>query len=222
MSRLAPDDLADPRRGADRNRALVDDDLVAVHRAGNVARDGEHVLKVCRAVLAGGRSDGDENDLRVAHAPGERRRERQAFFGPVLPDDFLETGLIDRNLALLEHPDLRGILVHADDVVAVLGQTRTCDEPHVTASNDRNLHQSPAPARANPAGYKTLSLARRKNAVNLLTGKGLPSRSGNVSIGGACTPSSTIGPLCGSEQASASMPMSWHGRSSGSCSQRTR
>ena len=51
---------------ADRHRALVDDDLVAVHRAADVARDAEHVLQVGGAVLALRRADGDEDDLDAA------------------------------------------------------------------------------------------------------------------------------------------------------------
>ena len=50
-------------RRADRHGALVDDDGVLVHRAADVARHGEHVLQIGRAVLALRRADGDEDDL---------------------------------------------------------------------------------------------------------------------------------------------------------------
>ena len=49
--------------GPDRHRALVDDDLVAVHRAGHVAGDAEHVLEIGRAVLRLRGADGDEDDV---------------------------------------------------------------------------------------------------------------------------------------------------------------
>ena len=39
-----------------------------------------------------------------------------------------------------EHPDLRLVLVDADDVVAGLGQTGADDQADVPGSNDRNLH----------------------------------------------------------------------------------
>ena len=85
--------------GAHRHGALVDDDLVAVHRAGDVARHAEHVLQVGGAVFALWRADGDEDDARVADRLGQRRGERQPLFCTVAPDHFLEAGLVDRHLA---------------------------------------------------------------------------------------------------------------------------
>ena len=48
--------------GAHRHGDLVDDDLVVGHVAADVARGGQHVLQVGRAVLVGRRADGDELD----------------------------------------------------------------------------------------------------------------------------------------------------------------
>ena len=45
MSRFAPDHLAHLLRRANRHRALVDDDLVAIHRTADVTGDFEHVLR---------------------------------------------------------------------------------------------------------------------------------------------------------------------------------
>ena len=70
MRGLAADDLADLGGRPDRDGALVDDDLVAVHRAREIPRHVEHVLEVGRPVFAGGRAHGDEDDLRVPNAPG--------------------------------------------------------------------------------------------------------------------------------------------------------
>ena len=62
MRGLLADDLAHLLAGADRHGALVDDDLVAVHRLGDVAGDAEHVREIGRPVLALRRADGDEDD----------------------------------------------------------------------------------------------------------------------------------------------------------------
>ena len=52
MRRLAPNDVAHECARADGHRALVDDDLVAVHRPGDLARDAEDVLEVGGPVLS--------------------------------------------------------------------------------------------------------------------------------------------------------------------------
>ena len=83
--------------GPDRDGALVDDDLVAVHRLAMSRATAEHVLQIGRAVLAGRRADRDEDDLRVSgRRPIERGGERQPFFRAVAPDHLLEAGLVDR------------------------------------------------------------------------------------------------------------------------------
>jgi hypothetical protein len=46
MRRAAADDLADARRGADRNGALVDDDFVVVHRVADLLRNLPHRRQV--------------------------------------------------------------------------------------------------------------------------------------------------------------------------------
>ena len=53
----------------DRDRALVDDDLVAVHRPADLAGDRHDVLQIGGAILALRRPDGDEHDLRGLDRP---------------------------------------------------------------------------------------------------------------------------------------------------------
>ena len=60
---LAGDDLADALRGPDRNRALVDNHPVAVHRLADVAGHRFDVLEIGGPILALRRPDRDENDL---------------------------------------------------------------------------------------------------------------------------------------------------------------
>jgi hypothetical protein len=63
MRGLAADDPAHFFRRPDRDRALVDDDSVAVHGAADIARNRHHVLQIGGPVLALRRADGDENNL---------------------------------------------------------------------------------------------------------------------------------------------------------------
>ena len=65
-------DVAHQLGRAGRHRALVDDDLVAVHRAADLARGRQHVLQIGRPVLARRRADGDEDDVGLAHRLGQR------------------------------------------------------------------------------------------------------------------------------------------------------
>ena len=70
---FAPDDFPDLGRRADRHRALVHHDLIAIHRARELTRHGEHVLQVLRVLLSGGCADCDHDNLRAAdplRAPG--------------------------------------------------------------------------------------------------------------------------------------------------------
>ena len=92
VRRLQPDDLADLLARADRHGALVDDDLVAVHRAGDLTGDVEHVRQVGRSVLTLRRADGDEHDGRVANGLRQVGGEVEAPFLPVAADDLLEPG----------------------------------------------------------------------------------------------------------------------------------
>ena len=75
-------DFADALGGADRHGALVDDDLVAVHRPRHVARDGEHMLQIGRSVLGLRRAHGDEDDLRPPHRSRKRGREASSGLRP--------------------------------------------------------------------------------------------------------------------------------------------
>ncbi len=70
MGRLAANNFANFLRRADRHRALVDDDAVARHGLGDIARHAQHMTQVCRSVLTLGCANGDEDDLRGADRLG--------------------------------------------------------------------------------------------------------------------------------------------------------
>ena len=126
--------------GPDRHSALIDDDGVLVHRAADVARNAEHMLQVGGAVLALRRANGDEDDLGRAYGAGQLGREAEALFVSVPADDLFETWLVDRHLASGERPNLRLVLVDADNGVAVFGEAGAHDEPDVPAADDGDFH----------------------------------------------------------------------------------
>ena len=140
MLRFRGNRLAHAFRRSDRHRALVDDYGVLVYRAADLRGDGQDVLQVGRSVLALGRSDGDEDKIRGAHRGVQLGGERQALLVVVAADDFLEARLVDRHPARFEHVDFRGILVDADDRVAVFRKARTQDKPHVPGSDHGDFH----------------------------------------------------------------------------------
>ena len=64
---VAQDDLANPLAGVNRNRALLDDDFVAVDGAGDFAGNRLDVGEVGVAAIGGRRADGDEDCRTGAH-----------------------------------------------------------------------------------------------------------------------------------------------------------
>jgi hypothetical protein len=139
MRGLAGDGRVDAFGRPDRDRALVHDDGVFVDRASDGPRDGEDVLEIRRSVLALRCTHGDEHDLRCGNGGRQVRREGQAL-RVIATDDLLESGLVDRHAARFERGDLRCILVHADDIVSVLRQTRTEDQTDIPGSYDGDVH----------------------------------------------------------------------------------
>ena len=83
----------------------------------------------------------------VADGAGQRGGERQPPFLPVAPDELLEAGLVDRHLARPQRPDLRGILVDADHVVAALGEACARNQPDIPSPYNCNPHSTPLDGR---------------------------------------------------------------------------
>ena len=126
--------------GADRHRALVDDDLVIGHPAADVAGGGEHVLEVGRAVFVGRGADGDELDGAVPDGLFDVRGEMQATGGDITADHVLQTRFVDRDAAFFEDTDFLGIDVQTEDVVADFRQTGATDQTDVAGTDNGYFH----------------------------------------------------------------------------------
>ena len=57
----------------------------------------------------------------------------------------VEARLVDRHLAPVEPLDPRGVDVHAEHVVARIGQARPGDQPDVARAEDRDFHEIVTP-----------------------------------------------------------------------------
>ena len=140
--RVLGDFRADPFRGPDRNGALGDDQLGAIHVLADGARHVQHVLQVRRAVLSRRRSHGNENDIRALDRAAEVGRELQAAVALVPHDERLEPGLVDRQPVLAQAVDLGLVDVDAQDIIARFGEARPCHETDVPRAEHRDLHGS--------------------------------------------------------------------------------
>jgi hypothetical protein len=87
-----------------------------------------------------GRADGDEDRVRPLEGLAEVGREGEAAARLVALDQGLEAGLVDRDPALLEHPDLALVLVDADHVEPELGEAGAGDEADIARADHGDAH----------------------------------------------------------------------------------
>ena len=108
--------------------------------AAELARGRQHVLQVGRAVLARRRADGDELHLAVQGGGARVGVEAEAPGGGIALHDLGQAGLVDRQAAFLQHRDLVGVDVEAEDIVADIGEAGARDEADVAGTDDRDFH----------------------------------------------------------------------------------
>jgi hypothetical protein len=107
------------------------------------AGDREYVFEVGRAVFVRRSADGDELEQAVVDAFLRGGRELQAFGFDVGLDQRIEPGLMDRDDPVLEAFDLLRIDIHAEDVIARIGQARARHEAHVAGPEYGYSHNNP-------------------------------------------------------------------------------
>ncbi len=126
--------------GADRDRALVDDDRVAGHMRSDIARCAEHVFQVRGTVLSRRRSHGNEDDVRFLNGGTDIGGKAQPAVGHVPLDQFLKPRFIDRYAACIEQVDLFFIDVHAGDITAAFSKAGAGNEANIACSDYGDLH----------------------------------------------------------------------------------
>jgi hypothetical protein len=125
--------------GADRNRGLVDDNLVVRHSRADRARRSEHMLHVRRAVLVGRRAYRDELQRPMLDGGIHFGGEVQPLRGDVAPDHLRQARLVDRHPAPVQNVDLVAIDIEAKHVVAHLRQAGSGHEPDITRAGHRDF-----------------------------------------------------------------------------------
>ena len=136
------DHLADPPRGPHGYRALRDHDTLAVHRAPDVPGGRQHVLQIGRTVFVLRCSHRDEDDVRIPDRARGIDGETEASLGEVLRHQRIQARLEEGDPAPVERLHLLLDDVHADHVVARLGQTGARGESDVSAPHDGDSHRS--------------------------------------------------------------------------------
>ena len=134
----------------DGHRALGHDDLVAVHGLRHLAGHGVDEAQVGGAVALRRSADGEKDHERLLHALLQIGGEAQPALAEVLSDQFLEPGLVDRDLASLQVIDLGRVAVDAGHIDTEFGEARGRDEADVADTYDANVHRVPS-ARTLPA-----------------------------------------------------------------------
>jgi hypothetical protein len=89
----------------------------------------------------GRRAHGDEDRIGARDRAGQVGGEGQPPGLDVLGHQQIEPRLVDRDLALVEHLDLAGVLVDADHVMAEIRKTNPGYEADIARPNHRDLHQ---------------------------------------------------------------------------------
>ncbi len=113
---------------------------IAPHRSTDVYCCSEDVLQVRIASFALGGSDGDEHNFGPAHRGDEVEAKRQPLLANVLRDELLEPGLIDGDFAREKAVNFRSVDVHADNVIAGVGEAGPSDQAHIASPNDGEFH----------------------------------------------------------------------------------
>ena len=89
---------------------------------------------------SGRRTDGDQLELAVVDPFLGIGRKAQPAGRGIAFDDGVESGLMNRYFARLEHLDLAPVHIDADHVVAGIRQAGARDEAHIAGSKDRDAH----------------------------------------------------------------------------------
>src|SRR5215472_6625574 len=137
-----PDDGVNLVVGSDRNRRLDHDDGKAVHFGGNFARSVMDVGEVGKTVAAPGRrADGKKYCIRRTNSRCGFGRKRKPAGFDIACNKRVQARLEDRDLPVLELPDLRRIPIDTVYDVPEIRKTGTGHEPDVTGTDHCYSHE---------------------------------------------------------------------------------
>ncbi len=127
--------------GAHRHRRFVHHHRIAVEGGGNLLGRGEDIGKIGMTVAAPARrADGDEDGIGLGHSGLQVGAKRQPPGIFVVPHHFLETRLVNGNLALAQAADLIRVLINTDHVDAKFRKTGTGDKSYIPGANYGYMH----------------------------------------------------------------------------------
>ena len=98
------------------------------------------MLQVGAAVLIGRGADGEKDQLPMGHALSGVSSEAQAACRLVGLHQGLQPRLVDGDMACLQRGHFGGIDVHADHIVADVGQHCTLHQADIAGAKNRNFH----------------------------------------------------------------------------------
>jgi hypothetical protein len=102
----------------------------------DAARRGQHVLEIGRTVLVGRRADADELQRPVMHRGGNVDGELQPAIGGIALDHLFQTGLMDRDAAVVEDLALALVHIQTERVVAHFRQASAGDQTNLAGDNN--------------------------------------------------------------------------------------
>ncbi|KFB74428.1 MAG: hypothetical protein AW09_000267 [Candidatus Accumulibacter phosphatis] len=105
----------------------------------DAARGGQHVLEIGRTVLVGRRADADELRRPVMHRDGDVGGELHPAISGIALDPLRQTGLMDREAAVVEDLDLALIHIQAEHVVAHFRQAGAGDQANLAGANNGDV-----------------------------------------------------------------------------------
>ncbi len=121
---------------AHRHSRFVDDHLKAIHVRGNLLGHFVHMAQVSAAVFAGRRAHTNENQLGMVHRVFNSGGEIEALLANIAFQQFIQTGFVNRTLAVFKLGNFGFVNVATQNFVAHFGQTGGCNQAHISTTNN--------------------------------------------------------------------------------------
>ena len=191
---VAENDGADPVVGVNWDSALLDDDLVAVNRAGNFTGHRFDVRHIGVSALGGRRADGDEDRFAPARGGLQVAGELDAL--AAMPrQEFGKKFFVDRNVAGAESFQLFLVVIDEHDFMTEIGKTDTGNQSYISRTYDCDTHASLllgcyglfAPPARRCAKFNSSSVGRvfyPQSQITIVRGTGMGNRTSQVSVTG--------------------------------------